>query len=37
MTTHDLNKWPQPVCRVLKVPWQPPRQDLLDLVNSVSR
>lgn len=37
MTTHDLNKWPQPVCPVLKVPWQPPRQDLIDLVNAIPR
>lgn len=37
MTTHDLNKWPQPVCPVIKVPWQPPRQDLIDLVNAIPR
>ncbi len=37
MTTHDLNKWPQPVCPVLKVPWQPPRQDLLDLMKAIPR
>ena len=37
MTTHDLHNWPQPVCPVLEVPWQPPRQDLIDLVNAIPR
>jgi inner membrane protein len=37
MTTHDLNKWPRPVCPVLHVPWQPPRQDLLELVKTIPR
>jgi inner membrane protein len=37
MTTYDLNKGPQPVCPVLPVPWQPPRQDLLDLVKTIPR
>lgn len=37
MSTHDLNKWPQPVCPVLQVPWKPPRQDLIDLVKTIPR
>ena len=35
LTTHDLNQFAEPTCPVLEVPWQPPRQDLIDLVNAL--
>lgn len=34
-TTHELQDGAEPICPVLDVPWQPPRQDLLDIMNSL--